>query len=173
MRLAYMLCLTVLAAGTLTARTASAQAVRYRSAVVDSAGMLRVTTVRGVEIRPEKVWDQVAFADAVVSPDSSAVAWSALFPNETTTYPITLMVGVLWNGHTRAFLGEGLMIARWAFEGGGKRIALERGAVHGASQRFFELYDVPTGQKVGHYDALSAKAPEPRWVRRLLAASNP
>ncbi len=168
MWIAHMLWLTILAAGTLVTRPASGQAVRYRSAVVDSAGMLHVTTTRGAEIRADKVWDQVAFADAVVSPDSSAVAWSALFPNETTTYPITLMVGALWNGHERAFPAEGLMIARWAFEGGGKHIALERGTVHGASTRFFELFDVRSGRKVAHYDTVSTKAPPPDWVRQLL-----
>jgi hypothetical protein len=143
----------------------------YVKAVVDSDGQLRILTEDGREIAPKKEPDQVAFEEAIVSPDGRAVGWLAEYPNCCTSYPIPLELVIYASGKLRKFTGSGLPVWQWCFQAGGKRVAFEQETVHGGMGVHYELRDVMSGRLVAEYDPPDTNSDVtrnvPSWVAEL------
>lgn len=173
---------TVCAALMLAASPLRAQPT-YRTAEVDSAGRLRVTTSAGATVAPRMDSDQVGVADPAVSPDGRRVGWLALYPNCCTSYPIPLALVVRSAGHERRFSGVNLPIARWAFLDRGRRVALSQAPLHGLVTTHYALYDASSGRLLSEYDqapdttarsdTLGTDPHVPAWVRQAFAPPAP
>jgi hypothetical protein len=144
---------TVLFAASATAQQAPDQAERYESARVDGAGQLHIVTSDGREILPPKEGDQVGFDEKVsISPDRKAVAWTPLFPNCCTSYPIPHYLVLYSGGKSIKLDGSGLPVWQWRFLAGGTQIAFEQETVHGGWGVHYELHEVGSGKLLAEYD---------------------
>jgi hypothetical protein len=154
-----------LVTATLIAAESPAQTT-YRRAELDANGQLVVTPYGGRAIPAPRDSGQVAFSQVAISPDRSAVGWTALHPNCCTTYPVPLELVILRGGKTNAIVGNGLPIWRWRFSADGRRVALRQGPVHGGPMHY-ELRDIRTGHLVGSVDSNDDTARLPRWARAV------
>jgi len=148
----------------------------YASAAVDDQGVLRILTKGGREIVPKKESEQVGFSKPQISEDGRVVGWLAEFSNCCTSYPIPLKLMIYSNGRVHALTGSGLPIWHWAFQAGGKRVALEQETVHGGLGVHYELRNVATGRliaeynpKVGPNNQVLTDQHLPKWVQQLNA----
>jgi hypothetical protein len=146
----------------------------YVSATVDDQGVLRLLTKGGREIVPTKEPEQVGFSKPQISKDGRVVGWLAEFPNCCTSYPIPLKLVIYSNYRVHELTGIGLVISRWAFQAGGKRVAFERETVHGGLGLHYELRDVATGRLIAEYSPKvgpdNQALPDqhvPKWVQPL------
>jgi hypothetical protein len=63
-------------------------------------------------------------------------------------------------------LGDGMMIYRWSFVEGGKRVAFSSGTVHGDSGANYELHDVQSGRLLEKWKG-DGDAGSPAWASGL------
>jgi hypothetical protein len=129
-----------------------AAADTYTVAAVDSSGSLRIQRGNGSAILVASDSSQVEFDRIVISNNGRSVGWLALYPNCCTSYPIPLHVAVFTNGRLRTF-GDGSMVVwRWKFIAGGRRVAFEQETVHGGFGVHYELRDVRSKRLVARFD---------------------
>jgi len=100
----------------------------------------------------------------------------ALYPNSSTSYPITLTLLVYSGGQLRTFTGVGLPIWQWHFTAGGKQIAFEQETVHGGLGVHYELRDASSARLIAEYSPTIgpdnqpvANRKIPKWVALLNA----
>jgi hypothetical protein len=158
---------------------ASAQIVEtYESAEIDPNGNLRITTSDGRTITLMKEREQSAFRNPTVSPDRTAVAAQADYPNCCTSYDIPLQLVVYVRGVMHRFEGIGLPIFQWHFADGGTRVAYGQQPVHFACETHYELRDIQSERLVDSADIPQpcGQRPDPpqttipNWVKELKAA---
>jgi hypothetical protein len=108
---------------------------------------------------------QVGFKDVAISPDGQAVAWTALFPNCCTSYPVPMLVEVYTNGRRTAF-DPAIAPWHWCFVDGSTQIAALSTTVHGPQNEILELWDIPSGKKLEDFTWMDGEAypRAPKWV---------
>jgi hypothetical protein len=155
---------------------ASAQQVEtYESAEVDPNGNLRITMSDGRTITLVKEGEQSSFRNPTVSPDRTAVAAQADYPNCCTSYDIPLQLVVYAKGKVHRFKGIGLPIFQWHFTDGGTRVAYGQETVHFACETHYELRDIQSERLVDSADIPQpcGQRPHPphttipNWVKEL------
>lgn len=150
----------------------------YDSADVDADGVLRITTSDGRVVLVPKQGEQSSFRRPAVSPDRTAVAAQAEYPNCCTSYDIPLELVVYTRGRVLRFKGIGLPIFQWHFADGGSRIAFGQEPVHFGCEIHYELRDVASGRLIDSADVPQpcGQRPDPpattvpEWVEALIAA---
>ena len=137
-------------------RASAAQAPeKYESAAVDWLGRLVITTTDKRRIVVEKVADQSRFHDPVISPDRSAVAAQALFPNCCTSYDLPLQLVVYSRARVHRFRGNGLPIFHWNFVGR-SRIAYGQEPAHFGCEVRYEFREIHSERLID-----TANVPQP------------
>jgi len=111
---------------------------------------------------------QVGFKDIAISPDGQAVAWTALFPNCCTSYPIPMLVEVYSAGKRRTF-DPAIAPWHWCFVDGSQKIAALSTTVHGPQNEIIELWDIPTGKKLEDFTWMEGESNPraPAWVASI------
>lgn len=149
----------------------------YRSAELDAAGALVLTTTDGRRETPpldrergEELERQSGFDQPRIAPDGKTVGWLSLYPNCCTSYDIPREV-VLYRDR-RALLrlrGNGQAIFRWNFADGGRAVAFCQGPPHFSAYRHYELRRVADGALLAEAEtgAGSAGGPLAPWAAAL------
>ena len=97
-----------------------------------------------------------------VAEDHKTVAWSVLYENCCTSYPIPLKIVIYRHGRLTR-ISSPQMIWDWKFVSGGQQIAASFGPVHGDASGA-ELYDARTGKRLASWNL---KGRRPKWAEGL------
>jgi|SRR5215471_19363162 len=155
---------------------------RYIAVSVDRNGALAIRKADGRTVAVYKRRDQTTFDKPRLSPDRTAVAAQAMYPNCCTSYDIPLRLVVYEDGREHWFRsGEGLPIFWWRFEDGGRRVAYGSSTVHSGCGTNYELRDVRSETLIDSVlvpeDFVSCSWPPgakavriPAWAKRLIDA---
>ena len=132
-------------------------AERYREAVVDNTGVLKIITEDGRRLmaEPEPDMDSGPAAGLYqirIAPNRHAVGWLVKYPNCCTSYPIPMALVVYSDGVRRAYRGSGLPIWDWRFQTGGNQVAFRQETTHGGTGNRFQLHDVRSGELIDAFD---------------------
>ena len=131
-------------------------------AYADKSGSVHVVDGANVDHRVAVEKDQVTCENVRVASDHETVAWSVLYENCCTSYPIPLKVVIYRHGRlTRVSPPQ--MIWDWKFVSGGSQIAVSFGPVHGDASGA-ELYDARAGKRLASWNL---KGERPKWADGL------
>jgi hypothetical protein len=144
----------------------AADAAQIDRAYADHDGTVHVALVGGKSATIRKEKDQVGVDDIKVASDRRTAAWTELYPNCCTSYPIPLAIAVYRDGRVRRRFRPTLMIYRWQFWADGGQIAFCSGTVHSDQGVTCELHDVATGRKLAGFGGLPDER-SPAWGRAL------
>jgi hypothetical protein len=138
--------------------TAIAQTVSHAYGAAD--GKAHVAYANGADkaVPPEK--QQVGCENILVASDKRTVGWSVLEKNCCTSYPIATAI-VLYRDGRKTIVSPPHAIYQWHFTGGGERIAVLFGPVHGGASGV-NLYDVRSGELAASW---TGKGPTPLWAK--------
>jgi hypothetical protein len=132
---------------------------------IDSEGRVHIVQSDGQEVVPPKEKDQVSVASARLAGNKLEAGWLVEFANCCTSYPIPLTLIIYRPGKPLERFGNGMMIADWHFEAGGKQVAFSTNTVHGDLVPQYELRDTSTGRLLDKWDGkLTQEAPA--WTNR-------
>jgi hypothetical protein len=151
----------------------------YLHAALNPDGHLMITTTGGRTIVIPKAPGQTAFGEPVLSPDGTAIAAQALYPNCCTSYDLPLELVVHAAGQTRRFKGNGLPIFEWGYAESGKQVAYAQQPAHSGCVVHYELREIASGRLIDAVDVPQPcgqnwKAPPdappklPTWVAELI-----
>ena len=131
-------------------------------AYVDSTGRVHVVYQGGLDIQVPPEQDQVSSASPIVGPDNSTVGWLVEVPNCCTSYPIATTLVIYKSGRVIRRIGDGMMLYKWQFLSGGRKVAVSSGTVHGMQGVHLTLYDAVTGRRLSTWDGADSDIP-PKW----------
>jgi hypothetical protein len=152
---------------------AGCTAPRYRSAMPDAQGGIKIETSTGRTVVISRSEGEVEADQVRVAPGGYAVGWLALYPNNATSYPIPLELVVYADGAARRFRGIDLPIWDWQFQSEGRRVAFRQETVHGGIGVHYELHELPDGKLLAEFtpgvDSLgrSLEGGVPDWAHEL------
>jgi hypothetical protein len=138
-----------------------------RDAYIDKTGYVHVVRGDGKDIQISGEKHQVSAASPAVAPDHRTVGWLVEVPNCCTSYPIPTTLVIYRSGRVVQHIADGMMIYKWAFLDGGRRVAVSSGTVHGMTRVHLTLYDSRTGGILRTWDGAEGEAP-PEWGARLV-----
>jgi hypothetical protein len=138
--------------------TAIAQNVSRAYAGEDGKAHVVYANGAAKTVPPEK--QQVRCESILVAADKRTVGWSVLVKNCCTSYPIATAI-VLYRNGRKTIVSPPQAIYQWHFTGGGDRIAVLFGPVHGGAAGA-NLYDVRSGEIAASWNG---KGPIPPWAK--------
>jgi hypothetical protein len=115
---------------------------------------------RDIQIPPEK--NQVSIDSPAIGPDDATVGWLVEVPNCCTSYPIATMLVIYKSGRVIQRIGDGMMLYKWQFLDGSRRVAVSSGTVHGMQGTHLTLYDAMTGRRLKAWNGSDASF-APKW----------
>ncbi|MFZ0745039.1 MAG: hypothetical protein WAM85_11575 [Terracidiphilus sp.] len=142
----------------------------YRSATVDErTGQLHIVSASGRRVVAPKDRDQIAFGQAIISPDRGTIGWFELYPDPTAfEYKASLLAErlVLFRNNQILHRFESDQVFwDWTFVDGGTKVAYSTGPTHGGASECV-LRDVESGTVLTQWDVGSGSA-TPEWARSL------
>jgi hypothetical protein len=138
--------------------TAIAQTVSRAYAGEDRKAHVVYANGAAKTVPPEK--KQVGCESILVAADKHTVGWSVLVKNCCTSYPIATAI-VLYRDDRKTIVSPPQVIYQWHFIGGGDRIAVLFGPVHGGAAGA-DLYDVHSGELAASWNG---ERPIPPWAK--------
>jgi hypothetical protein len=138
--------------------TAVAQTVSRAYAGDDGKAHVVYANGAAKTVRPEK--RQVGCENILVAADKRTVGWSVLEKNCCTSYPIATAI-VFYRDGRKTIVSPPQTIYQWRFTGGGERVAVLFGPVHGGAAGA-NLYDVHSGELAASW---TGKGPIPPWAK--------
>jgi len=136
-------------------------------AYIDNAGYAHIVRGDGKDIQIAAEKGQVSAASPAVGPDHRTAGWLVKVPNCCTSYPVATTLVIYASGRVVQRIADGMMIYKWVFVDGGRRLAVSTGTVHGMTRAHLTLYDAQTAKPLSTWDGAEGEAP-PEWGTRLV-----
>jgi hypothetical protein len=145
--------------------SAQTKPVALAKVYVGKDNLAHLVDINGKDVAMPKEQDQVDVSEPKLADDKQTAGWLIHQDNCCTSYSIPTGLLVYREGK-KLNLGDGLMIYDWCFVGGGSKVAMSTGTVHGMETRHLLLYDARSGQQLQEWNSDSGQ-PLPPWAKDL------